>query len=122
MIENVNIKQVKLSAVAKVFADIKPDLIDGHAIYFGAFVSNKLIGIVSYVNHEHIVYLGHAFVLEEYREHGVYRMLVEYREQVIAEKCKGKTAIAHCNINSLKHLLKKGYEIEKTLFKITKKI
>jgi len=86
MLVNVNIKPVKLKTVARVFAEVKPDLIDGNACYFGAFVAGKLVGIVSYVEHEHVVYLGHAFVLDNYRNKGVYNMLVEYRERHIKEK------------------------------------
>lgn len=120
MIVNVNIKAIHIKSVIKVFEHIKPDLIDNNANYIGAYVTGKLVGIVSYVEHPNNIYLGHAFVLESYRNKGIYNMLVEYRERVLIEKYKGKTAIAHCNTNSLKQLLKLKYGIDKALFKVTK--
>jgi hypothetical protein len=46
------IREVSYSEVVDNFSQIKPDLLDEWATYFGAFVDDTLVGIVSYVEHQ----------------------------------------------------------------------
>ena len=46
-------------------------------------------------------------------------MLWNYRDMRI--KDIEKQVYAHCNVNSLKHFINNGYNIEKALFKVVKK-
>ena len=46
-------------------------------------------------------------------------MLWNYRDMRI--KDTEKQVYAHCNVNSLKHFINNGYNIEKALFKVVKK-
>lgn len=112
------IKITTYTQVKKTFGHLKPDLLDKHAIYTGCYIKSKLIGIVSYVEHEQVIYLCHDYVLEEHRNKGVYRLLNDYRNMKIKDSTK--TIMAHCNPNSLKYFLNNGYEIEKPLFKVVK--
>ena len=113
------IRNVTYQEVKKEFEEIKPDLLDECATYYGYFISDELVGIVSYVEHQSVIYLCHDFVKEEYRNMGVYKMLLNYRDSKIKES--NKTIYAHCNVNSLKHFINSGYVIEKALFKVVKK-
>jgi hypothetical protein len=113
------IKKVSYKEVEKEFVDIKPDLLDETATYYGCFIKDELIGIVSYVEHPHVIYLCHAYVKEEHRNKGIYKMLWNYRDMRI--KDTEKQVYAHCNVNSLKHFINNGYNIEKSLFKVVKK-
>jgi predicted GNAT family acetyltransferase len=115
----VEIKSVKYKDVEKAFKDIKPDLLDEFATYFGAFIKEELVGVVSYVENPHTIYLCHAFVKEEHREKGIYKLLWEYRNMKIKET--DKVVYAHCNQDSLKHFINNGFKIEKALFKVVKK-
>jgi predicted GNAT family acetyltransferase len=112
------IRKVTYKEVEKTFKDIKPDLLDESAIYYGCLIKDELVGIVSYVEHPSTIYLCHAYVSEEYRSKGIYKLLWEYRDQKI--KDTQKTIYAHCNVNSLKHFINGGYHIEKALFKVVK--
>lgn len=112
------IKTVTYQEVKNEFEELKPDLLDEYATYYGCFVSDELVGIVSYVEHQSVIYLCHDFVKEEYRNRGVYKMLLNYRDSKIKES--DKTVYAHCNVNSLKHFINSGYIIEKALFKVVK--
>lgn len=112
------IKKTKYSEVETVFKNIKPDLLDENAIYYGTYIKDELIGIVSYVENPTTIYLCHAFVKEEYRNSGIYKLLWEYRNSKIKES--NKQIYAHCNVDSLKHFINNGYKIEKALFKVTK--
>jgi predicted GNAT family acetyltransferase len=98
---------------------LKPDLLDKSANYIGCFIDKKLVGIVSYVEHESVIYLCHAYVKEEYRANGIYKLLWDYRDNELKDSTK--TIYAHCNTSSLKRFINNGYEIEKTLFKVVKK-
>ena len=113
------IKKVSYSDVESEFKDVKPDLLDRYATYYGCIIKNELVGIVSYVEHESVIYLCHAFVKEEHRNKGVYKLLWQYRDSKIFES--GKEVYAHCNTSSLKQFLLNGYEIEKALFKVVRK-
>jgi hypothetical protein len=112
------IKKVTYQEVKNEFSSIKPDLLDECAIYYGCFISEELVGIVSYVEHPFVIYLCHDFVKEEFRNRGVYKMLLNYRDSLLKES--NKIVYAHCNTNSLKHFINSGYIIEKTLFKVVK--
>ena len=112
------IKGITYEQVQSEFSHIKPDLLDYQAIYFGCFINNDLAGIVSYVEHPHVIYLCHAYVKEQYRNEGIYKMLWNYRDIIIKDTTK--QVYAHCNINSLKHFINNGYNIDKALFKVVK--
>ena len=113
------IRKVTYKEVADTFRHVKPDLLDEYATYYGCLIKDELVGIVSYVEHIYTIYLGHAYVLEEHRNKGIYKLLWEYRDQKV--KDTEKTIYAHCNASSLKHFLNSGYYIEKPLFKVVKK-
>jgi hypothetical protein len=112
------IKKVDYKLVKETFEEIKPDLLDEFATYYGCLIKNQLVGIVSYVEQEHVIYLCHAFVKEEHRNQGIYKMLWNYRDAKIQET--GKIPYAHCNVSSLKYFINNGYKIEKALFKVIK--
>jgi len=112
------IRKVTYKEVETAFQEIKPDLLDAAATYYGCLINGQLVGIVSYVEHPSVVYLCHAFVLEEFRNRGIYKMLWDYRSAVLKES--EKIIYAHCNVNSLKHFINNGYIIEKALFKVVK--
>jgi predicted GNAT family acetyltransferase len=113
------IKKVTYKEVHQEFSEIKPDLLDEFATYYGCFIKEELVGIVSYVEHPSVIYLCHAFVKEEYRERGIYKLLWNYRDSKL--KDSPKTIYAHCNVDSLKYFINNGYSIEKALFKVVKK-
>ena len=69
------IKKIDYKLVKETFEKIKPDLLDEHATYYGCLIKNELVGIVSYVEQEYVIYLCHAFVKEEHRNKGIYKML-----------------------------------------------
>jgi len=112
------IKEVTYREVKETFEELKPDLLDAAATYFGCYIGDELAGIVSYVEHPSVIYLCHAFVKEEFRERGVYKLLWNYRDSII--KDSDKTIYAHCNVDSLKYFINNGYSIEKALFKVVK--
>jgi len=113
------IKKITYKEVHKEFSEIKPDLLDEYATYYGCFIKEELVGIVSYLEHPSVIYLCHAYVKEEYRERGIYKLLWNYRDSKI--KDSDKTIYAHCNVDSLKYFINNGYSIEKALFKVVKK-
>jgi len=112
------IKKITYKEVYKEFAEIKPDLLDEFATYYGCFIKEELVGVVSYVEHPSVIYLCHAYVKEEHREKGIYKLLWNYRDSRI--KDSEKTIYAHCNVDSLKYFINNGYSIEKALFKVVK--
>ena len=112
------IRSITYSQVQEEFSNIKPDLLDTQAVYFGCFIDNELAGIVSYVEHPAVIYLCHAYVKEDHREKGIYKLLWNYRDSKIKES--DKTIYAHCNVDSLKYFINNGYSIEKALFKVVK--
>lgn len=112
------IKKITYTEVEEEFKSIKPDLLDEYATYYGCFIKNELVGIVSYVEHPSVIYLCHAFVKESHRCKGIYKLLWNYRDSKIKET--EKTVYAHCNTDSLKHFINNGYKIEKALFKVVK--
>jgi hypothetical protein len=112
------IKKISYTEVEEEFKSIKPDLLDEHATYYGCFIKNELVGIVSYVEHPSVIYLCHAYVKEDYRSKGIYKLLWSYRDSKIKET--EKMVYAHCNVDSLKHFINNGYKIEKALFKVVK--
>jgi len=112
------IKKITYKEVHKEFSEIKPDLLDEYATYYGCFIKEELVGIVSYLEHPAVIYLCHAYVKEEYREKGIYKLLWNYRDSKIKES--DKTIYAHCNVDSLKYFINNGYSIEKALFKVVK--
>ena len=113
------IRKVLYKDVAKEFSDIKPDLLDEYATYYGCFIKDELVGVVSYVEHPAVIYLCHAYVKEDHRANGIYKLLWNYRDSKI--KDSAKTIYAHCNVDSLKYFINNGYSIEKALFKVVKK-
>jgi len=113
------IKKITYKEVYQEFSEIKPDLLDEFATYYGCFIKEELVGIVSYVEHPSVIYLCHAFVKKEHREKGIYKLLWNYRDSKI--KDSEKTIYAHCNVDSLKYFINNGYSIEKALFKVVKK-
>lgn len=113
------IKKITYEEVELEFKDIKPDLLDKYATYYGCILKNQIVGVVSYVEHPHCIYLCHAFVKEEFRNRGIYKLLWEYRDSKI--KDSNKEIYAHCNVNSLKHFINNGFKIEKALFKVVRK-
>lgn len=112
------IKKTTYKEVEKEFKNLKPDLLDEHATYYGCYIKDELVGIVSYVENPTHIYLCHAFVKEEHRNKGIYKLLWEYRNSKVKELNKDITS--HCNVSSLKHFLDNGYKIEKALFKVIK--
>jgi predicted GNAT family acetyltransferase len=112
------IKKIAYDDVEAEFKDIKPDLLDKYATYYGCYIKNELVGIVSYVEHEAVIYLCHAYVKESYRNRGIYKLLWNYRDSKIKET--DKAIYAHCNVDSLKYFINNGYVIEKALFKVVK--
>ena len=112
------IKKITYKEVEREFTNIKPDLLDEYATYYGCFINDTLAGIVSYVEHAAVIYLCHAYVKEEYRNNGIYKLLWNYRDSKI--KDTEKTVYAHCNVDSLKYFINNGYSIEKALFKVKK--
>jgi hypothetical protein len=58
-------------------------------------------------------------VREEFRNRGIYKLLWNYRDSKI--KDTNKLVYAHCNVDSLKHFINNGFNIEKALFKVVKK-
>lgn len=112
------IKKTSYDEVKKEFGKIKPDLLDNCATYYGCFIKNELVGVVSYVEQEYVIYLCHAFVKEEWRNRGIYKLLWNYRDSKIKET--EKSIYAHCNVDSLKYFINNGYKIEKALFKVIK--
>ncbi len=113
------IKKIDYDLVKKEISDLKPDLLDVCATYYGCFIKNDLVGVVSYVEQEYVIYLCHAFVKEDFRNRGIYKLLWNYRDSKI--KDTNKTVYAHCNVDSLKYFINNGYTIEKALFKVVKK-
>lgn len=114
------IRKVSYKEVEKEFANIKPDILDESAVYYGCFVKEEFVGVVSYVEHPSVIYLCHAFVKQEHRQKGVYKMLWNYRDSKI--KDSKKPIYAHCNVDSLKYFINNGYKIEKALFKVVKEV
>jgi GNAT superfamily N-acetyltransferase len=112
------IKKISYKEVYKEFAEVKPDLLDEYAIYYGCYIKEELVGIVSYVEHPNHIYLGHAFVVPEHQAKGIYKLLWQYRHMKVKEL--GKPIVAHCNVSSLKHFLNNGFQLEKGLFKVIK--
>lgn len=112
------ITKVTYEQVENEFKEIKPDLLDRGATYFGCFIKDELIGVVSYVEHEYVVYLCHAYVKEKWQGRGIYKLLWNYRESKLYES--EKVIYAHCNVDSLKYFINNGYEIDKALFKVVK--
>jgi predicted GNAT family acetyltransferase len=112
------IKKIDYDLVQKEFAELKPDLLDNYATYYGCFIKDELVGIVSYVEHPHVIYLCHAYVKDSFRNRGIYKLLWNYRDSKIKET--NKIVYAHCNVDSLKYFINNGYSIEKALFKVVK--
>ena len=112
------IKKISYNEVYNEFADVKPDLLDEFATYYGCFIKDELVGVVSYVEHPAVIFLCHAYVKESHREKGVYKLLWNYRDSKI--KDSEKIIYAHCNVDSLKYFINNGYGIEKALFKVVK--
>lgn len=112
------ITKITYKEVSQNFKDIKPDLLDESATYYGCYIKDNLVGIVSYVEHESVIYLCHAYVKEEHRNKGIYKLLWNYRDSRI--KDTEKIVYAHCNVDSLKYFINNGYSIEKGLFKVIK--
>lgn len=113
------IKKITYKDVRNEFEHIKPDLLDEYATYYGCLIKDELVGVVSYVEHPSVIYLCHAYVKEEHREKGIYKLLWNYRDSKI--KDSDKVVYAHCNVDSLKYFINNGYTIEKALFKVVKK-
>ena len=112
------IKKITYNDVEDEFKELKPDLLDEYATYYGCFIKDELVGIVSYVEHPSVIYLCHAYVKEEHRNKGIYKLLWNYRDSKIKEY--NKPVYAHCNVDSLKYFINNGYTIEKALFKVIK--
>jgi len=112
------ITKVDYDEVEKEFKELKPDLLDKYATYYGCYINGELVGIVSYVEHDSVIYLCHAYVKEEHRQKGIYKLLWNYRDSKV--QSTEKTVYAHCNVDSLKYFINNGYNIEKALFKVTK--
>jgi len=112
------IKKVSYKEVEEIFSELKPDLLDEFATYYGCLLKGELVGVVSYVEHPKCIYLCHAFVKEEHRGRGFYKLLCDYRYSKI--KDTEKTIYAHCNVDSLKYFINNGFKIEKALFKVVK--
>lgn len=112
------IKKISYKEVNSEFGEIKPDLLDEFATYYGCFIKEELVGVVSYVEHPSVIYLCHAYVKEDHREKGIYKLLWNYRDSKIKDSYK--TIYAHCNVDSLKYFINNGYTIEKALFKVVK--
>jgi hypothetical protein len=51
------IRKVNYKEVEKEFVEIKPDLLDETATYYGCFIKDNLVGIVSYIEHPHVIYI-----------------------------------------------------------------
>jgi hypothetical protein len=79
------IKKVTYKEVHKEFSKLKPDLLDEYATYYGCFIKDELVGIVSYLEHPAVIYLCHAYVKEDHREKGIYKLLWNYRDAKIKE-------------------------------------
>jgi predicted GNAT family acetyltransferase len=112
------IRKVTYKEVDHEFSELKPDLLDEYATYYGCFIKDELVGVVSYVEHAAVIYLCHAYVKEEHRSQGIYKLLWNYRDSKIKES--NKSIYAHCNVDSLKYFINNGYAIEKALFKVIK--
>lgn len=112
------IRKTEYHEVEERFGEQKPDLLDLSATYYGAYINGLLVGVVSYVEHPTTVYLCHAYIDENYRNRGIYKLLWDYRD--IKVRDIGKMITAHCNVDSLKNFINNGYIIEKALFKVVK--
>jgi len=112
------IRTTKFEEVERELSHLKPDILDISATYQGAYFRDTLVGVVSYVEHPNHIYLGHAYVVEEHRGKGIYKLLWEYRNMKVKEL--GKPLVAHCNVSSLKHFLNNGFTLEKGLFMVIK--
>jgi hypothetical protein len=112
--------KIEYEKVVDEFSHLKIDLLDKHAIYYGCIIDNEIAGIVSYVEHDYVIYLCHDYVKEEYRMRGIYKLLCDYRESIL--KDSNKDIYAHCNLNSIKNFMNMGYKIDKALFKVIKSV
>jgi len=115
------IKQIDIDDVKKEFRDIKLDLIDQYAIYFGLFVDDILVGITGFQYHVDYIYLCHAFIKEEYRKKGYYTELFNYRKQYIEQNYSPDiNIIVYCNQHTIEKFISNGYKIDKFLVKMVK--
>jgi hypothetical protein len=53
---------IDLDIVKINFSHLKEDLIDEFATYLGCIIDGEVVGIVSYVEHELIIYLCHDYI------------------------------------------------------------
>ncbi len=98
----------------------KNGLFEAHSEYLAAYVDDVLAGIVGWNVRDTQIYCCHAFVKKEFRNMGIYGMLVARRDAILAENFKGYEVVAHCNESSLGTMLANGYQIEKMLTRVKK--
>lgn len=99
---------------------LKRGLYEMHSTYIAAYVNDELAGIVGWNERDNQIYCCHAFVKKQFRNMGIYGMLVARRDAILAEQFKGYEVVAHCNESSLGTMLANGYQIEKMLTRVKK--
>lgn len=77
-----------------------------NATYLGAFLEDKLIGCVGWLEFSHSIKLKAGFVLPEFRLQGVYTKLCNERFSIV--KPLNKIMYANCTSSALPYHLKHG--------------
>jgi predicted GNAT family acetyltransferase len=86
---------------------------------------DKAVGWVNLTfQKDKVIKLQDAFVLEEFRGHGIYNMLWEARMQWVEEHYTGRGYVIEswCKDTSLHQFVKKGFKIGERATRVTKEI
>lgn len=81
--------------------------------FIGYFQDDNLIGIVGYYTLKPILMIGFvsAYVLPEFRNHGIYKELSQFRLQHVKELYPGYSVYVTANNNSRHQLENIGFEV-----------